>query len=129
MPYLQFNNAAEELSFLAGSLDPYRNVREVSYCRVAPGFMRVKGLLRDDSNIPADRPRLRVNPLEFDVVVPERVSVEDLRVVIWEQTKHLAYGVPRPFSNRASSLPRQLFQPSFNITLLEPDRPANPYSR
>lgn len=90
MGYHKLNNAAEELSLLGGSHDPNRNVREISWSPVAPGFMRVRGILRDDSNIPADRPRPRVHTLPFDVVVPERVSVWDLQVVIRDQTQLFA---------------------------------------
>jgi hypothetical protein len=90
MAYQILNNAAEELSLLGGSMDPNRNPRDIAFCRIAPGFMRVTGTLRDDSNIPADRPRLRVHSLRFDVLVPEKVSVRDLQVVIWDQTQHLA---------------------------------------
>lgn len=90
MGYHKLNNAAEELSLLGGSHDPNRNVRGISWSHVAPGFIRVKGTLRDDGNIPADRPRPRVHTLPFDVVVPERVSVWDLQVVIRHQAQPFA---------------------------------------
>jgi hypothetical protein len=90
MPYLNFNNAAEELSFLATNHDPYRNVREVAIQCFRNGFMRVKGILRDDSNIPVDKPRARVHPLRFDVLVHERISVEELQLVIRQQTQQVA---------------------------------------
>ena len=90
MGYKTLNNAAEILSLVGASYDPHRNVREVSYSLIAPGFMRVMGILRDDSNVPDNRPRLRVHPLRFDVLVPETVSIEHLQEVIRQQTQHLA---------------------------------------
>jgi hypothetical protein len=79
MGYAKIDNSAETLSLFGGSYDPHRNVRDAGYSRVAPGFMRVMGVLRDDSNISADRPRYRVHSLRFDVLVPEKVSREDCK--------------------------------------------------
>lgn len=87
----QENNAAEMLSLLGGSLDPYRNVREVVYCYApAHACMRVTGILRDDSSIPVDRPRERVPSLPFDVLVPEGISMGHLLAEIYYQTHPLA---------------------------------------
>jgi hypothetical protein len=85
----ELNGAVEELALWGASLDPCRNVREITKQSLDTGFMRVKGVLRDDSNIAAD-PRARVHPIPFSVVVPEKVSLKDLQIVIFGQTRPLA---------------------------------------
>jgi hypothetical protein len=83
-------NAAEELALLGATLDPYRNARQIGYSRIAPGFMRVTGVQCDDSRIPDDQPRKRLHDMPFDVIVPERVTREDLLKVIYIQSQRLA---------------------------------------
>lgn len=90
MGYETLANAAEELSLVGRSFDPFRNVREVAWQSLGTGFMRVTGTLRDDSAIPADQPRLKVRSIPFSVVVPERVSLDDLQRIIWEETRPFA---------------------------------------
>jgi hypothetical protein len=90
MGYQTLNNAAEMLALVGASYDPYRNVREVGYSLTKTGFMWVMGVLRDDSTIPANQPRQRVHTLRFKVLVPERVSLQDLQTVIRQQTQQLA---------------------------------------
>jgi len=79
-------NSAEMLS-LMGCLDPLRNPRCVEWESLWFGsIMRVKGILRDDSSIPAERLRDRVETLGFDVVVPADATLFDLQVAIQQQT-------------------------------------------
>ena len=88
MAYKEINSA--EMLSLMGSLDPFRNPRDVRWGVVGLGKMRVWGILRDDSTIPNDLPRQRVETLSFDVVIPENASLWDLQVAIQQQSQRFA---------------------------------------
>lgn len=90
MGYQTLTNAAEELSLVRRSFDPYRNARDIAWQSLGTGFMCVTGTLRDDNAIPVDQPRSKVHPIPFSVVVPERVSLDDLQRIIWEETRPFA---------------------------------------
>jgi hypothetical protein len=88
MAYIKVNSA--QMLSLVGCLDPHRNPRNVEWQPFGWRNMRVSGILRDDSSIPVDRPRERVETLGFDVVVPKDASVWDIQVAIQQQTQAFA---------------------------------------
>ena len=89
-------NSFEMLSF-TGSFDPHRNLRNIQWRPVDVGKVRVWGQLRDDSTIREDQPRERVQTLDFDVVVPENSTVQDILTAI--QQSYLASRLHRTQSH------------------------------
>ena len=74
-------NSFEMLSS-ARSFDPHRNLRNPQWKADGVGNVRVWGILKDDSTITEDQTRERVQTLNFDVVVPENSSVQDILTAI-----------------------------------------------